>query len=155
MANYMQGVFKPLHPEKYKGNVHNIVYRSSWELRMMSLFDSSTNVIQWSSEEIVIPYLHPADRKMHRYFTDFYVKRIVNGKIIEQILEIKPDKQTRPPVITGKKPTKTVLKEQATYLINQSKWAAASKYCQQKGWQFVVITEKHLGALVNGSNTIR
>ena len=32
-----KGKFKPKNPTKYKGDLKEIVYRSSWELKMISL----------------------------------------------------------------------------------------------------------------------
>ena len=34
-----KGLFKPLNPQKYKGNHKNIIYRSSWEKRFMGYCD--------------------------------------------------------------------------------------------------------------------
>ena len=48
---YMQGQFKPMHPEKYRGNPAQIIYRSSWELAVLMRLDSNKNVIEWASEE--------------------------------------------------------------------------------------------------------
>lgn len=145
MANYMQGIFKPKHPEKYRGNVNNITYRSSWELSYMSNLDTDPNVVSWGSEEVILPYFHPITKTLRRYFTDFVVTRIVNGIKVTQLIEIKPYSQTKPPVITKNKKKKTMLTEQITYATNLAKWEAADKYCKKKGWEFVLITEKQLG----------
>ena len=59
------------------------------------------------------------------------------------VLEVKPDAQTRMP--TQKRKTKRYLQEAATFAINQEKWRAADLFCKEHGWQFQVITEKHLG----------
>ena len=75
MAAY-QGKFKPKNPSKYKGDPTNIVYRSSWELKLMMYLDTHPNVLKWGSEEIVIPYESPVDGRMHRYFPDFFVEQI-------------------------------------------------------------------------------
>ena len=40
----------------------------------MSFLDSDPRIIEWSSEEIVVPYISPVDNRTHRYFVDFYVK---------------------------------------------------------------------------------
>lgn len=73
MATY-KGRYKPKHPQKYKGDPSNIIYRSSWELKFMKWCDMRPDVLEWQSEEFFIPYKHPIDGKMHRYFPDFYVK---------------------------------------------------------------------------------
>ena len=69
-----KGKFKPKNPIKYKGDVKDIVYRSSWELKMMKYCDTTKSIVEWGSEEIVIPYVSPWDGRYHRYFPDFYVK---------------------------------------------------------------------------------
>ena len=71
---YHQGKFKPINPTKYLGDPTNIIYRSSWERQCMIYFDNNPNIIQWGSEEVVIPYRSPLDKRVHRYFVDFVVK---------------------------------------------------------------------------------
>ena len=39
------GKYKPLSPQKYKGNVSNIIYRSSWEKRFMIYCDKTRAVM--------------------------------------------------------------------------------------------------------------
>jgi hypothetical protein len=68
------GLFKPKHPEKYVGDPTNIVYRSSWEVKVMSWLDNNDSIITWASEELFIPYISPVDNRWHRYFPDFLVK---------------------------------------------------------------------------------
>lgn len=145
MSRYKQGFFKPKNISKYKGDPTQIVYRSSWELSALMKLDSNPDVIQYSSEEIVIPYLSKIDNKIHRYFTDLWVKlKLPDGSIQEYIFEIKPSQQTIPP----KKPknlTKKFIKEVETYTKNRSKWDAAEEYCKKRGMKFQIITEKDLG----------
>jgi len=140
-----KGRYSPKHPEKYKGDPTQIIYRSGWERRLMVYLDENKSVIQWSSEEIAIPYRSPLDNKIHRYFPDFYVKAIdKNGNITEQLLEVKPKKETREPT-KKKRVTKQYITEVTTWGKNQAKWKAAEEYCLDRGWQFKLITEDHLG----------
>lgn len=145
----MKGYFKPLNPGKYKGDPTQIVYRSSWELQYMRELDMLANVIEWSSEETVIRYPDPFHLyKYRRYFVDFKVKlRMPDGKIITRLIEIKPHAQTIPPKITKTK-RGSISKPYYTYVINQSKWKAAKEYCDKRGWEFSVITEKHVPSWV-------
>lgn len=138
-----KGWFKPRNPQKYNGDPNNIVYRSSWELRVMKYFDENPNVIWWASEELPIPYKSPIDQKVHRYFPDFIAKVKQAGKEATLVIEVKPLKQTQKPV--QKRRTKKFLQEAMTYAINQEKWRAADLFCKEHGWQFKIITEKDLG----------
>ena len=145
MAKYYQGRFKPKNPSKYRGDVSNIIYRSGWELKLMSYLDRHPHVISWGSEEVVIPYKSPIDGRWHRYFTDFVVKRINKSGQKETILiEVKPEKQTKAPEKKSRV-TKKYLTEVQTWGVNQAKWKAAEEYCKDRGWQFQIMTEKHLG----------
>lgn len=111
----------------------------------MRYLDAHKDVVAWASEEISIPYRSPIDGKLHRYFPDFVVKRrSVAGSIDTIMVEIKPDKETRPPAIQ-KKPNKRYIQEVYTWGVNEAKWKAATEYCLDKKWQFMVLTEKHLG----------
>ena len=141
-----KGWFNPRHPAKYKGDADNIVYRSTWERRVMKWLDEHPNVLWWSSEELAVPYKSPIDNKMHRYFPDFIVRiRQRTGLETTMILEVKPEAQTKMP--TQKRKTKRYLIEAATYAVNQEKWRAADIFCQEHGWKFLVVTEQELGLL--------
>ena len=139
------GKYQPSFPKKYKGDPTNIIYRSLWERKFMRYCDLNENILEWGSEEIIVPYRSPVDRRVHRYFPDSYIKIKESNNIIKKyLIEIKPKKQTVPP----KKPqrqTKGYLKEAYEYAKNQSKWAAAREYCADRGWEFKVITEIELG----------
>lgn len=145
MSKYRQGFFKPLNPKKYKGNVKQIVYRSSWELKLLIKLDKHPDVIEYSSEEIIVPYKSPLDNKYHRYFIDFYVKlRDSKGDIQNLLIEVKPKHQTMQPVRKPRQQERTFLRECATYAVNQAKWEAAEKYAHNRGWEFKIFTEDHL-----------
>jgi hypothetical protein len=144
-----QGRFKPKNPTKYMGDPTNIIYRSGWELKLMSYLDGNNNVIRWSSEEVVILYKSPIDGRRHRYFPDFYVEQINTNDNIDKILiEVKPKYQTIPPVVQTtktKKPTKRYINEVKTWGVNQAKWIAAEEFCKDRGWKFQIMHEDHLG----------
>jgi hypothetical protein len=139
-----KGIFRPQNPKKYKGNASNIIFRSSWELRVMKYLDENKRVIWWASEELPVPYVSPIDNRVHRYFPDFIVRAYnKEEKEITMMLEVKPEKQTKPP--TQKKKTKRYLQEAVMYAVNEAKWNAAELFCKEHGWQFKIITEKDLG----------
>jgi len=139
------GTFRPRNPQKYIGDHTNIIYRSSWECRVMDWLDRNPNIVSWASEEVIIPYKSPVDGKMHRYFPDFVVKSRGNdGKTKTMMLEVKPKKQTKAP-IPQRRVTKQYITEVTTWGVNQAKWKAATEYCLDRGWQFMLITEDHLG----------
>jgi hypothetical protein len=130
--------------EKYKGDPTNVTYRSLWERKFMKYCEENPHILEWSSEEIIIPYRSPIDRKIHKYYPDFLIKIKNSKNIIENILiEIKPKKQTTPP----KKPnrmSKKYINEVYTYGVNEAKWKAAEEYCKDRKWKFEIITEDHL-----------
>ena len=139
-----KGTFKPKNPTKYNGNANNIIYRSLWELRVMKNLDDHPEVIWWASEELIIPYYNPIDNKKHRYFPDFVAKmKRKDGTVMTYVIEVKPEIQTKKP--EQKRKTKRYIQESMTYIVNQSKWKAATEFCKDNGWEFKIITEKHLG----------
>jgi hypothetical protein len=139
-----KGRFSPKNPKKYKGDPTNVIYRSLWELRVMKYLDDNPAILEWSSEELAIPYICPTDNRMHRYFPDFIVKVATKSGIQTMILEVKPKKETREP-IKKKRVTKQYITEVMTWGKNQAKWKAATEYCADRGWTFKLITEDHLG----------
>jgi len=139
------GRFRPSNPQKYAGDYKNIIYRSSWECRVMNWLDKNPNIVSWASEELIIPYVSPVDGRWHRYFPDFVVKvKDKNGQLRTMILEVKPKKQTQAP-IPQRRVTKRYITEVTTWGVNQAKFKAATEYCLDRGWEFKVITEDHLG----------
>jgi TnsA endonuclease N terminal len=142
---FLQGKYTPHFPEKYKGNPCEIYYRSSWERRFMKYCDFNKRILEWGSEEFFLPYRSPLDGKIHRYFPDFYVKmKDDDGKIKKYIIEVKPKKQTIEPEVKKRK-TKGYIYEVMEYAKNQAKWKAAKEFCEDRQWEFKVITEDDLG----------
>ena len=140
-----KGKYKVRAPYKYKGNPTKVVYRSSWELKFMNYCDTNINILEWGSEEVYMWYKSPIDNRPHRYFPDFYIKvREKNGTIKKYIIEVKPQRQTKPPA-KPKRQTKGYLREAFEYAKNQAKWKAANEWCLDRGFEFKVITEKELG----------
>jgi hypothetical protein len=140
-----KGYYRISNPSKYRGDLQEVIYRSSWELRFMKYCDFNDAVVEWGSETIIIPYRSPVDNKVHRYFVDFYVKiRDSSNKVTKYLIEIKPEKFTKPPEIPKRK-TKRFIEEVFNYGTNQAKWKAAGEFCQDRGMKFLVLTEKDLG----------
>jgi hypothetical protein len=111
----------------------------------MSWLDKNPSIVSWASEEVVIPYISPVDGRWHRYFPDFVVKvRDKNGTLKTMMLEVKPKKQTKEPE-QQRRVTKRYITEVTTWGVNQAKWKAATEYCLDRGWEFKLITEDHLG----------
>lgn len=134
-----QGYYKVQNIEKYKGNPNNIIYRSSYEKRMCQICDLSNQIIRWSSEPIAITYQSLVDGRNHLYWVDFWLK-LKDEK--EYIVEVKPEAKLKKP-----KKSKNIisynyrLKE---YLINMSKFKAASVFAQQIGMNFIIADENFL-----------
>lgn len=143
-ATTMKGRFIPKHPEKYIGKVDQIFFRSSWEYRFMIWADNNNSVLQWGSEEIAIPYIHPlkkdlqGNQKTARYFPDFIMRTMdQQGNVKTVVVEIKPKKES---VLTEK----STDRDRLAYIVNQAKWQAARAFCQRNGAEFAVVTEEQL-----------
>ena len=110
----------------------------------MVFCDNNPSILQWWSEEIIIPYRAP-DGKIRRYYPDFWIKvREKSGKITKYIIEVKPKQPLKPPG-KPKRQTKGYLREAYEYARNQAKWKAAVEYCQDRLYEFKVMTEDELG----------
>ena len=138
-------LYKPMNPEKYTGDVNKIVSRSSYEWTFYRWLDSNQNVLKWASEPLAVPYIDYTG-KQRKYYPDVIFQCLTpSGGTKTYMIEIKPFKETIPPVANKRKRTKTILYEQKTWETNCRKWAMAKKYCAMKGWEFKLITEKELG----------
>jgi hypothetical protein len=143
MPKYHQGFYHPKYPEKYRGDLKHVVYRSGWERKTMVYLDLSSAILKWSSEEIIIPYRSPIDNKRHRYFPDFWALVKTPKGTKEIVIEIKPFKQTQPPSGT-KKRTRATINEALRYVKNDAKWRAARIWCENRGMEFQIITERDM-----------
>lgn len=144
MSRYKQGQFRPINPSKYKGNSAQIFWRSSWERHAMSFFDTNSSILEWSSEEIFVVYFDSATNRKRRYFPDFIIKyQHRDGSIRTAMIEVKPACQVAPPVKKSKI-TKRYLNEVKTFATNTSKWDQARKYCEVRGWDFLILTENEI-----------
>ena len=142
------GKFRPKNPKKYAGDPQNSVWRSSWELRLMKELDENPSILHWASEELTVPYWDPVKKKNRRYYPDFLIRKkdVKTGKEETVMIEVKPSSQSSLPVLKeGKKPTKSYYKSLYTWGTNEAKWKAAKSFCEEKGWTFLVLTEKDLG----------
>ena len=140
-----KGRYRVSNPFKYKGDIQEVIYRSSWELKFMKWCDNNSSVLEWGSETVIIPYRSPVDNQLHRYFVDFYIRvQDRNGKVSKYLVEIKPERFTKPPSVP-KKQTKKFIDEVFQYGTNQAKWKAAEEFCQNHQMKFLVLTEKDLG----------
>lgn len=145
-SGYRQGKFRPQKPEKYKGDPTKIIYRSSYELKFMQYCDLTESVNEWRSEEFFIPYISPIDNKVHRYFPDFFVKyKDKNGNNRTLVIEIKPEKDLKMPEQNPKRKTKSWAFRVKTWAVNQAKWKAAREFCEDRNYEFRILTEKELG----------
>lgn len=138
-------IYTPENPDKYVGKDSTIICRSSYEEKFCRWLDINSNVLEWASEALEIPYFDPIQKKKRRYYPDYYMKvKNKDGKIEKFIIEVKPYKETIAPKKHGRKKQRTLLREQKTWVTNKAKWNACINWCKKQGYQFKLITEKQL-----------
>lgn len=137
-----KGKYRVKNREKYLGDADNVVYRSQWEKWCFLWCDKNPSVLQWNSEEMVIPYICDTDRKPHRYYIDLFIVDADGNKFL---VEVKPYSQTQLP--KKGKSTKKYLSESLTYIKNQSKWKYAHQFAAKNNMKFVIWTEKELKSM--------
>lgn len=139
------GLYKPVNPKKYRGNPTRIIYRSMWEKKFMIFCDHTSSIVEWGSEEIIIPYRSPIDGRIHRYYPDFYIKILTkSGNYEKYVIEVKPKRQTQKPNEKPKRKTAAWKREVLTYIKNRAKWDAAEDFCEDRQMKFKILTEDHL-----------
>ncbi len=137
--------YKLKNVDKYVGNANDIWIRSSYERKFMNWCDMNPSVLKWGSEIYPIQYYCQIDKKVHRYFIDFFVQlKTADNTINNLAIEIKPYAQTQKP-IRGNKRDKTYLTECLTYQKNMDKWTAAKLWAEQNNFTFQLMTEYELG----------
>ena len=137
MSKWAQGVYQVINPKKYVGQGMPR-YRSGWEHSFMRFCDTNDNIMQWASESIRIPYLHPLTGKMTTYVPDFLITyKTRDNTLRAELIEIKPKGQSA--ITEGQKP-----RDRAVVAVNYAKWDAATKWARRNGLTFRVITEDDL-----------
>ena len=168
-VKYHQGYYIPEHPEKWL--TQDVIYRSSWEFLFCRWCDQNPSVLKVASEPIGIKYLDPTGNieycmkhnldstnpqnwKARTYYTDFWIEIADETKPDGKkriFIEIKPYDQTQCPKPLTESATlkehKAYNRAAQTYLTNISKWTAARKYFEERGAEFMVITERTLQQL--------
>lgn len=149
-----KGVFEVRNPNKYVGK-ESPIFRSRLEKKVMLALDASPHVVQWASEQPLIPYVHPVrtlqegKQIVWNYHPDFLIKLTDGTKTWVELIEIKPAKQTKAPLPWGKGRSKKLAEYEAqTYSVNVAKWERAIEFCEQNGWKFRIVTEQTIDSYI-------
>ena len=119
-------------------------YKSSLELSMLKYCDYNKYIVKYSLEPFAIPYRKPTTGNIHRYYIDIFIEFSTGDKFL---VEVKSYSETKPPRKPSKKTQKAIdnyNKALETYMINKSKWEAASKFASERGLKFIILTENEL-----------
>lgn len=164
-SNYHNGNYIPKYKDKViKLNAQGgIYYRSSWELKFMIWLDNNPKIKKWGAECISIPYqlTHlekggDINLKSHTYYPDFYYELDTGSEFLKKVVaEVKPQKEFN--MVRALQEKKLSVPDNATvkklknleYDVkmahkNMKKWETMIRFCDKKGWEFVVITEEVL-----------
>ena len=134
MSKYANGKYTIKHPEKYIGKKVP-TYRSSWEFTFCSFCDKNTDIVNWDSEEIQIPYFNPVEGKQTIYVPDFLIVYVdANQKKHTELIEIKPSTETTMESARS-------YRDKLMVAMNMAKWAAADAWCRANNIRFRVVTE--------------
>ncbi len=137
-SKFARGKFTMTQPEKYVGTKVP-TYRSSWEWSFMRFCDTNPSVQKWASEAVSIPYRDPLTGRQTIYVPDFFIQYVdKNQKMHVELIEIKPASQTILERVGKNK------YNQAQFVKNQAKWAAANIWCRQQGIKFRIVNENEL-----------
>lgn len=135
---FHQGFYKAKFPQKYIGKEVPI-YRSGIELKFFKFCDDNPNVLKWSSEPFPIPYFDVVSNKWRKYYIDNYVE-IKEGAVTKKyLIEIKDIKETRKPAAKKGKRKASLLFEESRYATNMCKWTAASQFCKDNKFEFLLL----------------
>lgn len=147
-GKYTQGKYNLINPSKYLGTPLDIWFRSSWEYKLYFYLDNEPRVLKWNVEGTTIPYEMMDNGKWTtmRYHPDAYCEiQKLDGSISKTLLEIKPYAETIPPVYPKRVTAKSLENHEyrmKMYIKNLAKWKAAKAFCEKRGIDFFVMTEK-------------
>jgi hypothetical protein len=160
-SKYNQGNYIPKYKDKLvKLNSQGGVYfRSSLEKRLMLYLDHNEKITRWGAECMKVNYqrqnLNGDGIKNHTYYPDFYYElRDDQGVLKQVVVEVKPMKDYKMVQMLREKKLKVPekgLKKLKNFEYdlkeaykNKCKWDAMIKWCNKKGYKFIIITEEHL-----------
>ena len=138
-----------------------VYYRSSWEKKIMYWLDNKKEIIRWGAECLRIPYqmthFDNGDMRVkeHSYFPDFYYQmRNSDGVLKQVVVEVRPMKEYKMVQLlkegklevpeNGMKKLKSFEYDLKMAYKNKNKWETMIKWCDKKGYDFIIITEEHL-----------
>jgi hypothetical protein len=138
-----------------------VYYRSSWEKKIMYWLDNKKEIIKWGAECLRIPYqmthFDNGDMRVkeHSYYPDFYYEmRNSDGVLKQVVVEVKPMKEYKMVQLLkegklevpekGIKKLKSFEYDLKMAYKNKNKWETMIRWCDKKGYDFIIITEEHL-----------
>ena len=127
----------------------------------MTWLDHKDEIIRWGAECLKIPYqmthFDNGDMRIkeHCYYPDFYYEmKISDTEIKSVVVEVKPMKEYKMVLDLnegklnvpdkGLKKLKNFEYNLKMAQKNKSKWETMIKWCDKKGYDFIIITEEHL-----------
>jgi hypothetical protein len=162
-SKYHGGNYVPKNKDKVlKLNTQGgVYYRSSWEKKIMYWLDNKKEIIKWGAECLRIPYqmthFDNGDMRVkeHSYYPDFYYEmRNSDGVLKQVVVEVKPMKEYKMVQLLkegklevpekGIKKLKSFEYDLKMAYKNKNKWETMIRWCDKKGYDFIIITEEHL-----------
>lgn len=161
-SRYQQGNYIPINKDKVLilNNEGGVYFRSSLEKKIMVWLDNSKNIRIWSAEHLQIQYqlVHNIGGvptlKNHTYYPDFYYELVKeNSEVRKVVVEVKPQSEYIDAILftEGKFniPENATLKKLRSIEYrfkmaqkNAEKWKTMIKWCNKKGFEFIIITEE-------------
>lgn len=121
-------------PDRYIGNIKDVMYSDKKMLHLFTICDRSRNVIKWSNERVGIHFLNPKTKDMDVFFPDLMIKYIHDGKEVTEVLDIRSVGETGSE--TGKSHS-IAMKDP----VNNAKWESAKSLCEKNGIVFRVVSD--------------
>lgn len=135
-SRYKNGIFAA--SKKYSSN-DPCIFRSHLELRVFQSIDNDDKYTSWEAEPNLGIKYH-FDGKERTYYVDVIATHKDKGV---RLIEIKPYQQTQLPKYkhgTNKKNYEYQIRQ---YYQNIAKWRAAKAWAIERGYTFMIITEKY------------
>ncbi len=145
-----KGFYHPINPSKW--NTDKIPYLSNWERQVFYKLDINPIITKIAANSMIIPYICATDKREHRYYMDVFYEQVHNDKKEYFMIEVKPDEQLLPPN-PPKKQTASAIRSYKYKILqfqkNMSKWISAERLAVNRGWTFIIMTEKFYYAFKN------
>lgn len=156
-SQFDEGYYIVKNPSKCMDGA-KVIHRSGYEKKLYESVDLDNSVVKWGTEVIKIKYLDPCDKKIHSYYPDLYLERLIDGVVRKFIIEVKAAaflKRPEPPKVRSLKAVRIYNNNLRRYIKIVAKTKAVREFCLKNQMEFKFFSDNQFKELTKHNKTNR